>query len=89
MNDRKKLGGTCGALDDLVGLINEGGKNVNVVEKSKLDWTSYTKEQKLEGELEKNRKDGFLAKRKFLDQVTEVEYEHKRQMEKAAMQQRK
>ncbi len=42
--DKKKLGGTCGALDDLVGLINEGGKNVNVVEKSKLDWTSYTKE---------------------------------------------
>jgi len=39
-------------LDDLVGLINDGGKNVNVVEKSKIDWSKYTKDQKLEGELE-------------------------------------
>lgn len=51
---------------------------MNVVEKSKIDWTKYTKEQKLEAEFEKNRKDGYLAKRKFLDQVTETEYEYKR-----------
>eukprot|EP00347_Sterkiella_histriomuscorum_P002686 403367195 len=89
IQDKKKLGGTCGALDDLVGLINDQGKNVNVVEKSKMDWSKYTKEEKLEAEFEKNRKDGYLAKKKFLDQVTETEYEYKKQIEKATLQQRK
>eukprot|EP00347_Sterkiella_histriomuscorum_P012360 403368891 len=89
IQDKKKLGGTCGALDDLVGLISDQGKNVNVVEKSKMDWSKYTKEEKLEAEFEKNRKDGYLAKRKFLDQVTETEYEYKKQIEKATLQQRK
>lgn len=52
------------------------------MQKSKHDWDKYTKEEKLERELEKNRKDGFLGKRKFLDGVIEKEYEHKKYMEK-------
>ena len=62
---------------------------MNVVEKSKLDWTKYTKEEKLEAELEKNRKDGFLAKRKFIEAVQDKEYEHKKQVERAAIQSKK
>ena len=48
MIDKKRLGGQCDALDDLVGLINDQGKNVNCIEKSKIDWSKYTKEEKLE-----------------------------------------
>jgi hypothetical protein len=40
------------------------------------------KEEKIEEELDKNRKDGFLAKKRFLDQVSEKEYEAKQAVEK-------
>ena len=45
---KKKLGGQATALDDLVGLINDQGKNINCIEKSKVDWKKYTKEEKLD-----------------------------------------
>ncbi len=61
-----------------MGLIADQGKNVNCIEKSKIDWGKYTKEEKIEEQLEQNRKDGYLAKRKFLDEVSEREYEHKK-----------
>ena len=35
------------------------------------------KVEKIEEELEKNRKDGYLVKKKFLDEVEEREYEAK------------
>ncbi len=62
---------------------------MNCIEKSKHDWKKYTKEEKLEQELEKNRKDGFLGKRKFLESVGEKEHEHKRQIEKIQLAQKK
>jgi len=40
------------------------------------------KEKKIEEELEKNRKDGYLVKKKFLDEVEEREYEAKQAVEK-------
>ncbi len=54
-----------------------------------MDWSKYTKEEKIEDELEKNRKDGYLAKKKFLEEVGEKEYEQKRQVEKHALANRK
>jgi len=42
------LGGKCEALDELVGLITAENKNVNCIEKSKIDWGKYTKEEKIE-----------------------------------------
>ena len=69
-----QLGGAQQGLDDIVTMINEKDKNVTCMDKTRLDWDKYTKEQKLEQELEKNRKDGFLAKKKFLDEVGELEY---------------
>ena len=45
---KKKLGGQCEALDELVGLINDQGKNVNCIEKSKIDWSKHVKEEKIE-----------------------------------------
>ena len=62
--------------------IGEKEKNVTSIEKSKLDWDKYTKEQKMETELEKNRKDGFLAKKRFIDNVSELEYQQKKQGQK-------
>ena len=50
-----------------------------------MDWTKYTKEEKIEDELEQNRKDGYLAKKKFIEQVQEKEYEHKKAVEKHAL----
>ncbi len=64
MGHKSKLGKlkTNSALDSLVSQIDSQGKNINAYEKTKMDWDRYTKEQKMENELEKNRKDGFLGK---------------------------
>ena len=51
----------------MVNIIDGKDKNVNVFEKTKIDWDKHTKDEKLEDELEKNRKDGYLAKQAFLN----------------------
>ena len=71
---KTKLGGACGALDQIVATIDEKEKNVSSIEKSKLDWDKYTKEQKMQAELSQNRKDGYLAKKRFIENVSEMEY---------------
>lgn len=38
-------------------------KNVNCMQKTRMDWDKYTKDEKLEDELELNRKDGYLVKK--------------------------
>jgi len=70
------------ALDNLVAQIEGEGKNINAVQKSKLDWEKYAKENKIEADLAKNRKDGYLAKRNFLEKVEEAEYQRKKQIER-------
>ena len=57
---KNKLGGSCGGLDAIVQQIGDKDKIVTSITKSKIDWDKHTKEQKLEGELEKNRKNGYL-----------------------------
>ena len=79
---KNRLGGACGGLDEIMGVIGEKDKNVSCIDKSKLDWDKYTKDEKLESELEKNRKDGFLAKKRFIDNVSELEYQQKKQGQK-------
>ena len=76
--DKTKLGGGNAGLDAIVSMIGEKDKNVTSIEKSKIDWDKYTKEQKLEADFEKNRKDGFLAKKRFIDNVSELEYQQKK-----------
>lgn len=63
--------------------IVDKDKNVNCMQKTRMDWDKYTKEEKLDEELEHNRKDGYLVKKKFLDTVGEREYEAKKAAEKA------
>ena len=79
---KKKLGGGQQGLDDLVQMINDKDKNVTCIDKSKLDWDDYTKQNKLQAELEKNRKDGYLQKKRFLNEIDEAEYQKKKQGEK-------
>ena len=71
---KNRLGGGCEGLDAIIGVIGEKDKNVSSLDKSKIDWDKYTKEKKLEAELETNRKDGYLAKKRFIDSVSELEY---------------
>lgn len=52
------------------------------MQKTRIDWDRHVKEKKIEEELEKNRKDGYLVKKKFLDEVEEREYEAKQAVEK-------
>ena len=72
------MGGGNAGLDAIVGVIDQKETNVTSIAKSKMDWDKYTKEQKMESELEKNRKDGFLAKKRFIDNVSELEYQQKK-----------
>ena len=63
-------------------MIDQKDKNVNALQKTKIDWDKHTKDNKLEAEFEKNRKDGYLVKKAFLDQAIETEYQHQKQIEK-------
>ena len=63
-------------------MIDNQDKNINAYQKTKMDWEKYTKDEKLEDELEKNRKDGYIQKKAFLDKVGDNEYLHKRAIEK-------
>ena len=62
INTKKKDIKTYNELDNLVSMIDSKDKNINALQKTKIDWEKHTKEQNIEAELEKNRKDGYLAK---------------------------
>ena len=80
--NKNTVGGQNTGLDSLVHMIDNQDKNINAYQKTKMDWDKYTKEEKLEADFEKNRKDGYLQKKAFLDKVSDVEYQHKKKIEK-------
>ncbi len=53
----------------------QGPKGVNTIDKSKKDWAKYVEQNKLEKELTQNRKDGYMAKQKFLAEAEKAEKE--------------
>ena len=59
-------------------------KNISTMDKSKKDWKAYVEEKQIEKELSHNRKDGFLGKKKFLDETNELINEQKKLMIKKA-----
>ena len=67
--EKNKLGGQASELDTLVNMIDNKDKNINALQKTKVDWDKFTKEEKLDAEFEKNRKDGYLAKKRFLNKA--------------------
>ena len=57
-------------------------KNISTMDKSKKDWKAYVEEKQIEKELSQNRKDGFLGKKKFLDETNELINEQQKLMVK-------
>ena len=80
---KNKVGGSkFSELDELVQQIEDQDKNVNCIAKSRIDWDNYTKGSAMEKELMQNRKDGFIAKKKFIEKVNDTEYANKRNVER-------
>jgi len=48
ITDKRKLGGACEGLDELVKMIGDKDKNVNCMQKTRIDWDKHTKEENLE-----------------------------------------
>ena len=59
-------------------------KNISTMDKSKKDWKAYVEEKQIEKELSHNRKDGFLGKKKFLEEANELINEQQKLMVKKA-----
>ena len=59
-------------------------KNISTMDKSKKEWKAYVEEKQIEKELSQNRKDGFLGKKKFLDETNELVNEQQKLMVKKA-----
>ena len=65
---------------ELDAIINEIAKkrNISTMDKSKKDWKNYVEKNNIEKELMNNRKDGFLGKKKFIDETNEIVTEQNR-----------
>eukprot|EP00357_Protocruzia_adherens_P013009 CAMPEP_0114998694 /NCGR_PEP_ID=MMETSP0216-20121206/15673_1 /TAXON_ID=223996 /ORGANISM="Protocruzia adherens, Strain Boccale" /LENGTH=245 /DNA_ID=CAMNT_0002363367 /DNA_START=35 /DNA_END=768 /DNA_ORIENTATION=+ len=75
-HQKKTLGGSMGALDRAVSSVTKKN-NINSITKSQIDWKTYRKDQGLEDDLAKNRKDGYLAKKRFLAETESREHDIK------------
>ena len=74
---------THNSLDAIIEDIRKK-KNISTMDKSKKDWKIYVEEKQIEKELSHNRKDGFLGKKKFLDDANELINEQQKLMVKKA-----
>lgn len=70
-----KQGSNVGALLDSL----KGKKKITTMQKSTLDWGKYKKDEKLEAELDQQRKDGFLEKQAFLQRTDVRQFENERE----------
>ena len=71
------------AIDSIIEDIKKK-KNISTMDKSKKDWKAYVEEKQIEKELSQNRKDGFLGRKKFLDETNELVNEQQKLMVKKA-----
>jgi hypothetical protein len=75
-SDKKKKDMTPNQyLAQVLKMISNKAKSINSVSKSKLDWGNFVSKEGIEKELERNRKDGYLEKRKFLAETSIKENE--------------
>ena len=79
INKNKSHNGIDSIIEDI-----KKKKNISTMDKSKKDWKTYVEEKQLEKELSQNRKDGFLGKKKFLDDTNELVNEQQKLMVKKA-----
>lgn len=68
LKELKEKQSTHKGLDDLVEDISKK-KEINIIDKTKVDWDKYVEQNKLDKELEYARKDGYLNKKRFIDTV--------------------
>ena len=73
-DEKTKLKGKQSGLDSIMSRL-QGSKGANTGEKAKRDWETDVEKNKLEKVLEQNRKDGYMAKQKFLDDTEKAEKE--------------
>ncbi len=73
--DKTHLKGKQSGLDSLVTQL-QGTRTINTIDKSKKDWDKYVTQNKLEKALEQNRKDGYIAKQKFIEDAERAEREN-------------
>ena len=79
INKAKSHNGIDSIIEDI-----KKKKNISTMDKSKKDWKQYVEEKQIEKELSQNRKDGFLGKKKFLDETNELISEQQKLMVKKA-----
>ncbi len=79
INKNKSHNGIDSIIEDI-----RKKKNISTMDKSKKDWKAYVEEKQIEKELSQNRKDGFLGKKKFLDETNELINEQQKLMVKKA-----
>jgi hypothetical protein len=79
INKSKSHNGIDSIIEDI-----KKKKNISTMDKSKKDWKAYVEEKQIEKELSQNRKDGFLGKKKFLDETNELINEQQKLMVKKA-----
>ncbi|XP_022098087.1 craniofacial development protein 1-like [Acanthaster planci] len=71
----------AGGLSSVLGLINKKPK-MSVLEKSRLDWNSFTRTEGIADELKLHNKgkEGYIEKQKFLAQADQRQYEKERDL---------
>ena len=79
INKNKSHNGIDSIIEDI-----KKKKNISTMDKSKKDWKAYVEEKQIEKELSQNRKDGFLGRKKFLDETNELINEQNKLMVKKA-----
>ena len=70
---KKGSSGLGSLLDQL-----KGKNKISSIQKSKLDWNSFTEVEGLEDEFEQNKKDGYLQKQEFLHQADLAQFEQEK-----------
>ncbi|EER12709.1 Craniofacial development protein, putative [Perkinsus marinus ATCC 50983] len=78
------LGGSLGSLDAYLRGLRAG--QVTSVEKSSAEWSRFKASSELDGLFEKDRRDGYLHKRAFLEAADTREYDKRKEAEKKARQ---
>ena len=79
INKTKSHNGIDSIIEDI-----KKKKNISTMDKSKKDWKVYVEEKQIEKELSQNRKDGFLGRKKFLEETNELVNEQQKLMVKKA-----
>lgn len=70
-------------LDALVDGISKK-KDINIFDKTKVDWETYVEKNQLSKELDYIRKDGYLSKKRFIEETNLKLMVHKKEEERRA-----